>query len=243
MESKLEAKIFEKVEEVSISFRSDLEKLKQKVMTGQGDEFKFQAPYSKPSIKLSTYDGKSFWQVYKTQFSIVADANQWDSQTKACQLAASLRADAADILQTLPETQRLDFDASQCSGVMLQREMCEGLQQTPAEVTAAESVRNAQELATDVDRLSHLAFSDCPTEVREVLALQHFIDGVRDPEIQKALRMADLKDLKGALVFAMKFEAAQQATRKDRHPIRAVNESDTSNSSVERLERQMREAS
>ncbi|GFT26235.1 retrovirus-related Pol polyprotein from transposon 412 [Trichonephila clavipes] len=52
--------------------------------------------------------------------------------------------------------------------------------------------------------------------------------------------MADLKDLKGALVFDMKFEAAQQATRKDRHPIRAVNESDTSNSSVERLERQMR---
>ncbi|GFU59929.1 hypothetical protein TNCV_4726811 [Trichonephila clavipes] len=46
MESKLEAKIFEKVEDVSISFRSDLEKLKQKVMTGQGDEFKFQAPYS-----------------------------------------------------------------------------------------------------------------------------------------------------------------------------------------------------
>ncbi|GFW00892.1 gag-Pol polyprotein [Trichonephila clavipes] len=111
MESKLEAKIFEKVEEVSISFRSDLEKLKQKVMTSQGDEFKFQAPYSKPSIKLSTYDGKYSWQVYKTQFSIVADANQWDSHTKACQLAASLRADAADILQTLPETQRLDSDA------------------------------------------------------------------------------------------------------------------------------------
>ncbi|GFV23633.1 hypothetical protein TNCV_4356021 [Trichonephila clavipes] len=49
--------------------------------------------------------------------------------------------------------------------------------------------------------------------------------------------MADLKDLKGALVFAMKFETAQQATRKDRHPIRAVNEDRTSNSSVERLER------
>ncbi|GFV82270.1 gag-Pol polyprotein [Trichonephila clavipes] len=199
MESKLEAKIFEKVEEVSISFRSDLEKLKQKVMTGQGDEFKFQAPFSKPSIKLSTYDGKSSWQVYKTQFSIVADANQWDSQTKACQLAASLRADAADILQTLPETQRLDFDALVNALELRFGEKCvKGLQQTPAEVTAAESVRNAQELATDVERLSHLAFSDCPTEVREVLARQHFIDGVRDPEIQKALRMADLKDLKGS---------------------------------------------
>ncbi|GFV00897.1 retrovirus-related Pol polyprotein from transposon 412 [Trichonephila clavipes] len=241
MESKLEAKIFEKVEEVSISFRSDLEKLKQKVMTGQGDEFKFQAPYSKPSIKLSTYDGKSSWQVYKTQFSIVADANQWDSQTKACQLAASLRADAADILQTLPETQRLDFDALVNALELRFGEKCvkdySRLQLKSRQQKVSETL---QELATDVERLSHLAFSDCPTEVREVLALQHFIDGVRDPEIQKALRMADLKDLKGALVFAMKFEAAQQATRKDRHPIRAVNESDTSNSGVERLERQMR---
>ncbi|GFW55479.1 retrovirus-related Pol polyprotein from transposon 412 [Trichonephila clavipes] len=241
MESKLEAKIFEKVEDVSISFRSDLEKLKQKVMTGQGDEFKFQAPYSKPSIKLSTYDGKFSWQVYKTQFSIVADANQWDSQTKACQLAASLRADAADILQTLPETQRLDFDALVNALELRFGEKCVKdysiLQLKSRQQKVSETL---QELATDVERLSHLAFSDCPTEVREVLALQHFIDGVRDPEIQKALRMADLKDLKGALVFAMKFEAAQQATRKDRHPIRAVNESDTSNSGVERLERQMR---
>ncbi|GFW96791.1 hypothetical protein TNCV_2159271 [Trichonephila clavipes] len=241
MESKLEAKIFEKVEDVSISFRSDLEKLKRKVMTGQGDEFKFQAPYSKPSIKLSTCDGKSSWQMYKTQFSIVADANQWDSQTKACQLAASLRADAADILQTLPETQRLDFDALVNALELRFGEKCvkdySRLQLKSRQQKVSETL---QELATDVERLSHLAFSDCPTEVREVLALQHFIDGVRDPEIQKALRMADLKDLKGALVFARKFEAAQQATRKDRHPIRAVNESDTSNSSVERLERQMR---
>ncbi|GFX96770.1 gag-Pol polyprotein [Trichonephila clavipes] len=168
MESKLEAKIFEKVEEVSISFRSDLEKLKQKVMTGQGDEFKFQAPYSKPSIKLSTYDGKSSWQ--------------------ACQLAASLRADAADILQTLPETQRLDFEALVNALELRFGEKCvkdySRLQLKSRQQKVSETL---QELATDVERLSHLAFSDCPTEVREVLALQHFIDGVRDPEIQKAL--------------------------------------------------------
>ncbi|GFY10741.1 retrovirus-related Pol polyprotein from transposon 412 [Trichonephila clavipes] len=178
MESKLEAKSFENVEDVSISFRSDLEKLKQKVMTGQGDEFKFQAPYSKPSIKLCTYDGKSSWQVYKTQFSIVADANQWDSQTKACQLAASLQADAL----------RLDFDALVNALELRFGEKCvkdySRLQLKSRQQKVSETL---QELATDVERLSHLAFSDCPTEVREVLALQHFIDGVRDPEIQKAL--------------------------------------------------------
>ncbi|GFW09580.1 retrovirus-related Pol polyprotein from transposon 412 [Trichonephila clavipes] len=177
----------------------------------------------------------------KQKVMTVADANQWDSQTKTCQLAASLRADAADILQTLPETQRLDFDALVNALELRFGEKCvkdySRLQLKSRQQKVSETL---QELATDVERLSHLAFSDCPTEVREVLALQHFIDGVRDPEIQKALRMADLKDLKGALVFAMKFEAAQQATPKDRHPIRAVNESDTSNSGVERLERQMR---
>ncbi|GFU26230.1 retrovirus-related Pol polyprotein from transposon 297 [Trichonephila clavipes] len=152
----------------------------------------------KPSIKLSTYDGKSSWQVYKTQFSIVADVNQWDSQTKACQLAASLRADAADILQTLPETQRLDFDALVNALELRFGEKCVKDYSRLQLKSRQQKVSKRSELATDVERLSHLAFSDCPTE------------------------------------------AAQQATRKDRHPIRAVNESDTSNSSVERLERQMR---
>ncbi|GFV25604.1 hypothetical protein TNCV_4798981 [Trichonephila clavipes] len=48
--------------------------------------------------------------------------------------------------------------------------------------------------------------------------------------------------LKGALVFCYGIprQPGKQSLRKDRHPIRAVNESDTSNSSVERLERQMR---
>ncbi|GFX23533.1 gag-Pol polyprotein [Trichonephila clavipes] len=243
VENKFENKFVDienKFENKFEDMESKLEKLKQKVMTGQGDELKFQAPYSKPSIKLSTYDGKSSWQVYKTQFSIVADANQWDSQTKACQLAASLRADAADILQTLPETQRLDIDALVNALELRFGEKCvkdySRLQLKSRQQKVSETL---QELATDVERLSHLAFSDCPTEVREVLALQHFIDGVRDAEIQKAPEWR-ISRLKGGLVFAMKFEAAQQATRKDRHPIRAVNESDTTNSSVERLERQMR---
>ncbi|KFM74235.1 hypothetical protein X975_18466, partial [Stegodyphus mimosarum] len=79
-----------------------------------------------------------------------------------------------------------------------------------------------QELVTDVERLSHLAFSECRTETREILSLQYFIDGIRDPEIQKALPMAGVKDIKSALVYAMKLEVAQQSTRKGHHPVRAV---------------------
>ncbi|GFW03303.1 gag-Pol polyprotein [Trichonephila clavipes] len=172
-----------RIESVENKFEDMESKLEAKI---------FESSFFKPSIKLSTYDGKSSWQVYKTQFSIVADANQWDSQTKACQLVASLRADAADILQTLPETQRLDFDALVNALELRFGEKCVKDYSRLQLKSRQRKCRNAPELATDVG-LSHLAFSDCPTEVREVLALQHFIDGVRDLEIQKALRMADLR--------------------------------------------------
>ena len=49
---------------------------------------------------------------------------------------------------------------------------------------------------------------------------------MRDSETQKALRLADLKDIASALVYAHKIEAAQQASRKDRHIIRGVSTSD-----------------
>ncbi|KFM68826.1 hypothetical protein X975_06063, partial [Stegodyphus mimosarum] len=80
-----------------------------------------------------------------------------------------------------------------------------------------------QELAKDVEMPSHLAFVECPRETREILPLQYFIDGIRCPEIEKALRMADVKDLKSSSMYAVKFEAAQQAARRDRHPVRAAH--------------------
>ncbi|GFY13439.1 uncharacterized protein TNCV_1803101 [Trichonephila clavipes] len=61
------------------------------------------------SVKLSTYDGKTNWAVYKTQFSIIFEANGWTEGAKACQLAASLRGQADEVLQTLPNIQRLNL--------------------------------------------------------------------------------------------------------------------------------------
>ncbi|GFV12405.1 uncharacterized protein TNCV_3078631 [Trichonephila clavipes] len=62
-------------------------------------------------MKLSTYDGKMNWEVYKTQISIISDANGWTEGAKACQLAASLRKEAAEVLQSLPITERLNLNS------------------------------------------------------------------------------------------------------------------------------------
>ncbi|GFT41568.1 uncharacterized protein TNCV_1964811 [Trichonephila clavipes] len=57
-------------------------------------------------VELSTYDGKAKWEVYKTQLSIISEGNGWTEGVKACQLAASIRGEAAKILHILPDTER-----------------------------------------------------------------------------------------------------------------------------------------
>ncbi|GFT31364.1 uncharacterized protein TNCV_608061 [Trichonephila clavipes] len=110
-------------------------------------------------VKLSTYDGKTNWEIYNTQFSIISEANGWTEGVKACQQAASLRGEAAEVLQTLPDTER---------------QMKKRLQKT------GESL---QEYASKAERLVNLTFSDHPATVREIISLQYFVDDLKEREI------------------------------------------------------------
>ncbi|GFV78536.1 gag-Pol polyprotein [Trichonephila clavipes] len=132
------------------------------------------------SVKLSTYDGKTNWEVYKTQFCISSEANGWNEGVKACQLAASLRDE-----NKTPENRR-------------------------------------QEYASEVERLANLAFSDHPTTLRKTISLQYFVDELKDGKIQKTVTMADVQDLKSALLYALKLEAANEASCRDSHSIRGI---------------------
>ena len=65
-------------------------------------------------------------------------------------------------------------------------------------------------------------FSDCSFVPRQDLSHHHLNNRERDPETQKALRFADIKDIGSAVVYALKIEAAHQASCKDRHYILAI---------------------
>ncbi|GFT02340.1 uncharacterized protein TNCV_4624891 [Trichonephila clavipes] len=79
-----------------------------------------------------------------------------------------------------------------------------------------------QKYASEVERLANLAFSDHPATVRETISLQYFVDGLREGEGKKAVRMADVQDLKSALLYALKLESATQASRRDCQSIRGA---------------------
>lgn len=73
-----------------------------------GKNAKCGATSSKIFIKVSVYDGKLSWHVYKIQFAIIAESNCWDSISKIYHLAATLRGEAANISETLSQEQTLE---------------------------------------------------------------------------------------------------------------------------------------
>ncbi|GFU41958.1 retrovirus-related Pol polyprotein from transposon 412 [Nephila pilipes] len=99
------------IQEKMIAMKNkEIEGLKEQ-MSNEHVEPKGAFMYFLATIKILTFDGKTSCQVYKTQFKIVAEANGWNSRIKAFHLAATLRGDAADILETLPKEQRHDLQA------------------------------------------------------------------------------------------------------------------------------------
>ena len=57
------------------------------------------------------FDGKSTWEAYRSQFTLLAELNGWTEQQKAAYLAISLRGPALTVLTNLPEEQHRDYAA------------------------------------------------------------------------------------------------------------------------------------
>nr|XP_042898553.1 uncharacterized protein LOC122269440 [Parasteatoda tepidariorum] len=152
---------------------------------------------------------------------------------------AALQGAAADILETLTEEQRYDFNVLLHSLELRFGEKCSGERSRLQLKFRYQGARESpEELITDIQRLSHLAFSDRP-EVRQDLVLQHFIDRLRDLEPQMAVRLTDLKDIKSALVYTQKIEAALQVSWKG--CIRAVSATDSNSDRKKIMESILRE--
>ncbi|GBN33169.1 hypothetical protein AVEN_206583-1 [Araneus ventricosus] len=71
-----------------------------------------------------------------------------------------------------------------------------------------------QVLAADVERLMSLAYAECP---QDSLAAQYFVDAITDEDTQHATRLMDAKDLKSAVAYSMKYEAAKTVTKTSRN--------------------------
>ncbi|KAJ8957761.1 hypothetical protein NQ317_007346 [Molorchus minor] len=147
---------------------------------------------TKMRMKPPQFDGKTPWPNYLRQFEAAAKTNDWSMDEKATALTLALRGDATDILQTLSSAEQADYEQ-----LIKHLEMSETL----------------KEFQVDISRLVRLAYPATPEAVMERLAVQAFLDGLRDGETRQALILARPTNLVDALTRALEFEAAKQCAR------------------------------
>ncbi|KAJ8945415.1 hypothetical protein NQ318_009870 [Aromia moschata] len=155
---------------------------------------------SKIRMKPPQFDGKSVsWVNYLRQFEAAARANGWSLAEKATALTLALRGDATDILQTLSLEEQDDY-----------HQLVKHLEMRYATIKETNRCRDS---GRDKARLVRLAYSSTPENVMERLAVQAFLDGLRDTETRQALTLARPSKLVDALARALEFEAAKQSCR------------------------------
>ncbi len=161
------------------------------------------------------FDGKSTWEAYHAQFSLLAELNGWTEQRKATYLAISLRGSALTVLTNLPEEQRRDYTALSAAlqnrfgntrQVELNRAQLRGRTKRREETLP--------ELAEDVERLARLAYPDAAEEMVIVLAKDQFIDALPDEDTRLRIRQSRPIGLRQALETAMELESYSIASKK-----------------------------
>ncbi|KAJ8953809.1 hypothetical protein NQ318_006657 [Aromia moschata] len=174
-------------------------------------------------LKPPTYDGQSSWSMYRRQFEAAAKANGWTPQEMATSLVISLRGQALEILQSIPEEQQNDYD--RIVGALEIRYGHKYLRQVyQSQIKSRQQRTNEslQEYEADIERLIHLAYPQAPKEFLEQISIQTFIDGLVDTEMQQALRLGRHTTICDALIAALEFKAAKEASRSYKSLVRQV---------------------
>ncbi|KAJ8944263.1 hypothetical protein NQ318_013675 [Aromia moschata] len=172
-------------------------------------------------LKPPTYDGQSSWSMYRRQFEAAAKANGWTPQEMTTSLVISLRGQALEILQSIPEEQQNDYD--RIVGALEIRyghKYLRQVYQSQIKSRQQRSNESLQEYEADIERLIHLAYPQAPKEFLEQIGIQTFIDGLVDTEMQQALRLGRHATISDALIAALEFKAAKEASRSYKHLVR-----------------------
>ncbi|GBM47755.1 hypothetical protein AVEN_141061-1 [Araneus ventricosus] len=131
---------------------------------------------------------------------------------------ASLRGSATEVLQGIPSDKLTDLTTIENAlEVRFRDTHLTQFYRTELKTRRQKPGESLQVLAADVERLMSLAYTECPQDVRDSLAAQYFVDAIRDEDTQHATRLMDAKDLKSALAYSMKYEAAKTVSKTPRN--------------------------
>jgi hypothetical protein len=161
------------------------------------------SPRRKPA-KPDRYDGTGSVEAFLEQFRTCAQYNRWDEEDKYVQLKLCLRGSAVGLLKEDVTT----FEALQ--GKLQQRFNAKGREVSfRAQLRARRRQRGEtlQDLYINIGDLMHHAYPGKPTEHRDSIAIDAFIDALDDAGLEQRVRDKMPENLDDAYKLAVIMEA------------------------------------
>ena len=176
-------------------------------------------------VKPQLYDGLTDIDEYLTQFSIIAEINQWNCDTKALHLASCLTGSARSLLSELDSVHRRNF-TSLVSALQSRFGTANRAEVYRAQLKNRVRQRNETipELAQNIRKLTRQAYPGANSDLIDTLALDHFIDSLLDSETRLRLRECSPKTIQEAETLAVKLEAQRLADRQRSKTVGSLRE-------------------
>ena len=170
-------------------------------------------------IRPGMFDGTTPWEDYKAQFEVIADLHNWSPAVMAMCLAASLKGDAQAVLSDLDVAARRDYQSITDA---LTRRFSPTHQTEVHRIQLKNRFRKRDEslpeLAHEVRRLTRQAYPNAPVELLVILARDHFIDALDDPDLRLGVYQARPQTMEEAVKAAMEIEAFHMAEKQRNFP-------------------------
>ncbi|UYV62133.1 K02A2.6-like, partial [Cordylochernes scorpioides] len=160
-------------------------------------------------ITPPTFDGQSSFGNYMRQFEAVSLNNGWGEAERAINLIVALRGPALDLLQTIPEQDQRSY-VSLVSALELRfgDQHSRHVFQSQLKLRRQKMGESLQEFEADLKRLCLMAYPSAPIDFIDQWVAQTFIEGIRNVEVQKTLRLTSFNTSREALIRALEIDAA-----------------------------------
>lgn len=162
-------------------------------------------------LKPDTFDGRVPLREFLSQFSLIARANKWDDATQSMVLAASLRGKARTVLETIENIENLNLSELTSKLELLFGEG--SLTQNYYSLFTNRRQKFGEDLATfgtELERLSRLAYPECPYAVRDKIACAQFISTLSDNFVKRTLQLEGITSLNLAIERAKAVKIIQE---------------------------------
>lgn len=173
------------------------------------------------AVSLMEYDGSFPWRDYKAHLECASLVNRWSEQETAANLVTKLRGPALHFVSALGPSTWTNYH--QLMYLLENRFGIKKSEQTALNDLRRRSQRPGERLdvfAMEVQQLTRAAYPDWPDQYITHIALEQFLNGVSDTEVQMAIRISAPTTLTDAANAGQKFLDHRTATRSAQRVLR-----------------------